>query len=131
MNNLNTRDVVIILLCVIICLGASMFFQPCGPRDDDSWMVCHWAGQAVIGLGCVMTIIGVARCFVDPGVRQGMDIAMIPIAGFTAYIPDNVIMLCKVETMRCHTMFHPIIMLFSVLLVAAIVVDVIMLKKKF
>ena len=65
MNNLNTRDVVIILLCVIICLGASMFFQPCDPRDDDSWMICHWAAQTVIGLGCVMIVISIVKIFMS------------------------------------------------------------------
>ena len=129
MNNLNTRDVVIILLCVIICLGASMFFQPCGPRDDDSWMVCHWAGQVVIGLGGVMSVIALARFFVNAEVQKGLSLALIPLAMFTAYLPNNIIPLCKMETMQCQAIFKPSVLLISALIIFSTVANIFFNRK--
>ena len=130
MERLNSRDVIIIMLCVVLCLGASTFFPPCGPKDDDSWMICHWAAQTVIGLGCVMIIISIIKIFMPRGIKQGLDISLIPLAAFTAYLPDNILMLCRVDGMRCHTIFQPSIILLSGLIIFAVIADIVLIKRE-
>ena len=110
MKKINLRDAVTLLLSLILCVGAMTIFSTCEPKADGSYMLCHWAGQVVIGLGGVMAVIALARFFVNAEVQKGLSLALIPLAVFTAYIPNNIIPLCKMETMQ------------SVLLVSALII---------
>ena len=68
--NSKKRDIVTIVLSVVLCAGTAFVFKPCDPKENGTWMLCHWAGQAVIGLGGVMTLISVLKFFVGNEVKK-------------------------------------------------------------
>ena len=129
--NIGVTDIILLVLSIVFLIGIRTFFAPCGPKDDGSWMTCHWAGQAITGIASVLLVISVIHMFVkDAKVKQGLAIAMIPMALFSAILPGNMIGLCMMNTMRCHSVMHPATIVMSVLMIAAAVLDLIMQRKK-
>ena len=99
-KKIKLTDVIIAILSLLLCIGAATFFQACGPKDDGSWMNCHWAEVTVVSLGAVMTAQGIARFFVAPKIRIGLDISHIAISVLTAVVPGILIPLCMMNTMH-------------------------------
>ena len=129
--NIGASDIILLVLSAVFLIGIRTFFAPCGPKDDGSWMTCHWAGQAITGIAAVLLVISVIHMFVkDAKVKQGLAIAMIPTALFSVILPGNMIGLCMMNTMRCHSVMHPATIVMSVLMIAAAVLDLIMQRKK-
>ena len=56
-SKIGAGDIVLLVVSVFFLIGILTFFQACGPKDDGSWMTCHWAGQALTGLAAVLTVI--------------------------------------------------------------------------
>ena len=46
--------ILLFVFSVVELIGIRTFFAPCGPKEDGSWMSCHWAGQAVTGTAAVL-----------------------------------------------------------------------------
>lgn len=129
--NIGVTDIILLVLSIVFLIGIRTFFAPCGPKDDGSWMTCHWAGQAITGIAAVLLVISVIHLLVkESKVKQGLAIAMIPMALFSAILPGNMIGLCMMNTMRCHSVMHPATIVMSVLMIAAAVLDLIMQRKK-
>ncbi len=130
MLNFKSRDTFIVILNLALLVGVMTLFSTCDAKDDGSWMLCHWAGQVVLGLAGVMFIISVLKFFVNDEVKKGLDFALIPLAAFTAYLPNNIIPLCKMEMMRCHVLFNPAVLFISFFLIATVMVNNFKPKKK-
>ena len=130
-TNIGASDFIMLVLSVIFLTGIRTFFAPCGPKDDGSWMTCHWAGQAITGIAAVLFVISVIHLFVkDARIKQGLSLAMIPVALLSAVLPGNLIGLCMMDTVRCHSVMRTASVVLSVLVIAAAVFDVIVQKKK-
>ena len=43
--------VILLILSLVIVIGSQTFLSPC-VHEDGSFGPCHWAGQALLGLGC-------------------------------------------------------------------------------
>lgn len=128
--SIGVTDIAFAAVSILFTIGILTFFAPCGPKEDGTWMLCHWAGRAVAGLSVVITVIALAHLFVKNQVKAGLDIAAIPVALLTAILPGNLINLCMMKTMKCHAVTHPATVIFSVLVIAAVVVDLIVQQKK-
>ena len=129
--NFGVLDIILALLGVIFLIGINTFFAPCGPKEDGSWMACHWAGHAVAGIAAVITIIGITHIFVPHAkIKLGLDFALLPITVLAAIIPVNLINLCGMKTMRCHTVTHPAIIVASILIIAVTIADILIQRKK-
>ena len=130
-GKVSVGDIILLAISVIYLIGILTFFGPCGPKDDGSWMTCHWAGQAVTGLAAVLTIIAVIHILVpNAKIKTGLDIAVIPVALLAAIIPGNLINLCMMDTMRCHSIMRPAVIVMSILVIAAAVFNVITQRNK-
>lgn len=123
-------DFLLAALSALTLIGALTFFKTCGPREDGSWMNCHWANQTVTGLAAVMTVLSIARFFLGDGEKIGLDLSQIALAVLTAVLPGNLIPLCGMETMRCHTVFQPAALVLSVLTAAAALADAILRARR-
>ena len=79
----------------------------------------------------MVVVVSAIHLFVsDAKMKMGLDIAIIPMALLAAAIPGNIINLCMIATMRCHTIMHPAVIVMSVLMIAAAVFDLVMQRKK-
>lgn len=124
-------DIAMLVVSIVFCIGIVAFFGPCGPKDDGAWMSCHWAGQAVAGLAAVLVAISVIHAIVpDAKLKQGLAIAAIPVAVLAAVLPGNVIDLCMMSDMRCHAVMQPSALIFSILMIAAAVFDILWYRRK-
>ena len=56
-----TAGIVMTVLSLLLTIGSKTIFSACGPKEDGSWMTCHWAEQAVFGMGIVLTLIKLCR----------------------------------------------------------------------
>ncbi|MBR1862565.1 MAG: DUF4418 family protein [Ruminococcus sp.] len=116
----NVKETVLaaaILICSIcLCAGAKLVFHACGPKEDGSYMACHWAEQAIFGIGCAMTAISVFLIAVrNRGMKRGLALSLLPCGAVCALIPNILIKLCMMTEMRCHTVMRPAAVIFGLI----------------
>lgn len=129
--NIGATDILLCVISVFFVAGIFVIFNPCGPKSDGSWMLCHWAGNAVKGTSFVLLAISLAHILLGNSfVKIGLDIAAIPLSIFAALIPANVIPLCMMKEMRCHTVMHPAVIVVSILLIVSVSLDILSQLKK-
>mgnify|MGYP002623852021 FL=1 len=115
--NIGVTDIILLVLSAVFFLGLLTFLAPCGPKDDGSWMTCHWAGQALRGISAVLLVISGIHFFVkDSKIKLGLSLAAIPAAILSLILPGNLIGLCMMNTMRCHSVMRTGTMIISVLI---------------
>lgn len=129
-RKIGVGDIALLVLSVFFAVGMFTIFAPCGPKEDGSWMVCHWAGNAVKGLAIVLAALSVAHiAFQNGSVKIGLSLAIVPVALFAAIVPGNVISLCMMKTMKCHAVTQPAGIVLSALIIIAAVLDIVLQKK--
>ena len=123
-------DVVLPALSLILFIGLLTFLKPCGPKEDGSWMTCHWAGRALAGLAGAMLVLSIIRWFAGGGVKLGLDIALAVLAALAICVPGHLIGLCMMDAMRCRAVMTPGVTVVAVLVIAAAVIDIFVQRKK-
>ncbi len=118
----------ILILSLIIIIGSQTFLSPC-VHEDGSFGPCHWAGQTLLGLGCVTFILtALALCL--KCARLGIYLSTLPVCVLGILTPGTLIDLCRMSTMRCRMVMQPaMIILFSAALFCAIIGVIINAKK--
>ena len=97
---------------------------PCPVMPDGRFMVCHWAGQAVLGVGIVLVTLSLFHlAFKNDGMKLGLDLAVIADAALLMFMPNHLIPLCIKNHMRCHTVMEPFVLVMGVLMIAAALGD--------
>ena len=97
--------IVVLALALIIAIGSQSFLSPC-VHEDGSFGACHWAGQALFGLGCVLGMLAVLALAI-PQARLGLYISMLPVSLLGLLTPGTLIDLCRMSTMRCRAVMRP------------------------
>ena len=125
-------DVVSLVLSAVLCFGTKFAFHACAPKEDGSWMACHWAEQAVFGIGIVLLILSVIMtfCFKDGHTKSGIAVSMAVLSGFTAILPNHLIKICMMADMRCHSVMKPAVLVTGILLCIVSVVGCVMHRKE-
>lgn len=106
-------DIALLILSLILCFGTAFVFTACDMKDDETWMRCHWAQVAVVGLGAVMVFLNITRFFLDRKIRLGIDISCIAISVLAALTPHTIIPLCMINTMHCRSIMQPSVIIAS------------------
>ena len=110
---------ILLVLSLIITIGSQSFLSPC-IHEDGSFGPCHWAGQTLMGLGCVVGILAILSLCVQKA-RLGTYMSALPVCGLGILIPGTLIDLCHMSTMRCRMVMQPaMILLFSAALLCAL-----------
>ncbi len=123
---LGITDILLPVLSIVFLVGLLTFAGACGPKEDGSFMTCHWAGQAVKALAVLMLITSIVRLAVrDRGMKKGLSIAIVLTAITAAVIPGILINLCMMNTMHCHAVMRPFIIVMAVLLTAGAIIDIV------
>ena len=123
-------DVILFVLCAGYFIGTMTFLKPCAAHDDGSWMNCHWAGQALLGLSCALAVMSALKlAFTDAQVRLGIAIASIPAAILAVFLPGQLIGLCMMNSMRCQSVMRPGATVFGILIAAISLIDALMLAR--
>ena len=62
MKKFSLASLLVLLLGTLIAVGSVGFLGPC-VHEDGSFGVCHWAGQAMLGLGALTAFQGAVALF--------------------------------------------------------------------
>ena len=123
-------DVLLLVLNLLFFVGIQTVFAPCEARPDGSWMTCHWAGQALIGIAAALLVIAVMHLVIPRAqVKIGLSLAVIPVSVLAFAVPDHLIDLCMMETMHCHTVMEPAVTVLSLLNVLLAAADIYVYQK--
>ncbi|MDR1030253.1 MAG: DUF4418 family protein [Treponema sp.] len=105
-----------IILGMLISLGPQVLFKLCPPKAEGGWMQCHWTGQAEIGAGLLVVLLGGALLvFASIKVRLGLSIALCLSGILVLLFPSVLIGGCMMETMSCRKVAFPGIYLCGIL----------------
>ena len=111
-------SLVLLILAAVIAVGSLTFLAPC-VHEDGSFGACHWAGQTLMGLGCVLGALAVLSFFAKA--RFGAFLSILPVGVMGILTPGTLISLCRMSTMRCRMVMQPaMIILFSAALLCAL-----------
>ena len=123
-RRIGVSDILLFVFSVVELIGIRTFFAPCGPKEDGSWMSCHWAGQAVTGTAAVLVVLALVHLLVqDRGMKLGLDAGLAATAICSALLPGKLIGLCMMAEMRCHRVMVPGVTVCAVLVVMTAVLD--------
>ena len=110
---------VLLILSVLIVIGSQSFLKPC-VHEDGSFGPCHWAGQALLGLGCVLGVMAALALAVRRA-GFGLFLGALPVCVLGILTPGTLIDLCHMSTMRCRMVMQPaMIILFAAALLCAL-----------
>ena len=119
-------DLLVLIAGIVMTAGAATFLKPCGPQEDGSWMVCHWAGQAVLGVSVLICVLSLL-CLIlpDAKVKIGLSLSIIGAAALNALLPGYLIGTCMMESMRCNAVMKPGVMIISAVIAALALINII------
>ena len=121
--------VILLVISLVIAIGSQSFLSPC-VHEDGSFGVCHWAGQALLGLGCVLGVLAVLS-LLSRSARFGVYLSALPLCVLGILTPGTLIGLCHMSTMRCRMAMQPaMIILFSAALLCALTGAILTARKK-
>lgn len=108
-----------LLLSAVTAAGSVSFLGPC-VHEDGSFGACHWAGQAMLGIGLLLAVLSLTALLVKDGrVRAGILFAAAAAAVLGIFVPGTLINLCGMATMRCRAVMRPAMTLLCALTAAS------------
>ena len=119
--------IIILIICLVITFGVEFIFRSCGAQEDGGYMACHWAQQAVMAAGIILTVQAAALvCTSDKKIQQIISLTIAGGAIVTALIPNIMINLCMMPTMHCNAVMRPwtivcCVVLFIVCVINAVI----------
>ena len=123
-------DILLVVLNLIFFVGIQTVFAPCEARPDGSWMTCHCAGQALMGIAAALLAIAVMHLVIPRAqVKIGLSLAVILVSVLAFAVPEHLIDLCMMETMHCHTVMEPAVTILSLLNVLLVAADIYVYQK--
>ena len=119
-----------LIVSAVFLIGMLTFLAPCGPKDDGSFMSCHYAGLALTILAVCMTVLSLIALFLKQRAgRMILSVINIVPAVAALIIPGTVIGLCMMPEMRCRAVMRPGSIVFSVLIILISIVGIIADRK--
>ena len=107
MKKFSLPALVLLLLSILIAAGSVSFLGPC-VHEDGSFGSCHWAGQAMLGIGLLLCLQSFAALLIwDNRIRVGIFLSCLMTAILGLVTPGTLIDLCRMSTMRCRSLMRP------------------------
>jgi hypothetical protein len=119
MKNRIITGVAAIVAGLLIALGPQYMFRLCPQTADGHWMTCHYTGNAEIGVGLLIAVLGAALLlFSSPRTRLGLSLALALTGVLALLLPTVLIGGCMMETMACRRVTFPALTVLSSLVLA-------------
>ena len=121
--------IVMQIVSLVIVIGSQTFLSPC-VHEDGSVGPCHAAGQALLGLGCVLSFLALLS-LCGKRARLGVYWSSLPVCALGILTPGTLLDLCRMSTMRCRMVMQPaMIILFAAALLCALTGAILTAKEK-
>lgn len=112
------------LLSALLVLGVLTVFSACGMKDDGAWMKCHGAQTTVARLGGGMTVFFLLTAVLRNKALKTTLFGLGIVGSVVVFlIPETILPMCMMRTMRCYTVMQPFVRIMAVLIVASGVVS--------
>ena len=99
---------------LLLSLGVMTVFSACGMKEDGTWMRCHGAQNAVeLGGFVLFFLFSFGAILKSRSLRLFLFAAGVIGAAALFFVPGDIMPLCMMKTMRCHTVFQPFVRLIS------------------
>lgn len=108
--------VAVLVVSAFLAVGVMTLFHACAPKDDGTWMSCHYAQLAVFGLACAMVVLSLSALVARRGAAFWLHLAVAGLAVVSAFVPGGAISLCMMAGMRCRAVMRPSVILLSVVI---------------
>lgn len=111
--------VIFLAVAVFLITGLFVLFPVCGPKDDGSFMRCHWASRALLGSGIISAALSVVHLVInDVKAKGAVALVQTFIGIYNIALVTFLIGLCKMETMQCVAVTKPSVIVISIVLIA-------------
>lgn len=123
---ISVTDLILLFLSGLFLILLFTVFTPCGPKDDGSFMRCQWAWRANVSLAFNLLFLSLVHVLISKTqVKAGLSVGIAGISVTSFLIPKKIIGLCMMDTMRCHTHTKGGVYVFSILILIAAVIDLV------
>ena len=130
MKKLSIPAVIVLVLSLVIAIGSISFLSPC-VHDDGTFGACHWAGQALFGLGLLLSVEALAALAVkESGIKAGLMLSALFCAILGFLIPGLIIDLCHMATMRCRAVMQPAMRILCLLIAVSALAGAVLENRK-
>lgn len=130
-QNTSWTGIVQLIVSVVFLIGMLTFLKPCGPKEDGTFMSCHYAGMALIILAAGMLVISLTGLFLKDGaLKAAANVLQIVLSVIALIIPGTVIGLCMMPEMRCRAVMRPGSIIFAVLMILVSLAAILINRKK-
>ena len=115
-----------LLISVFLAVGVKVIFHACGAKDDGSFMHCHDAENTVMYIGIGMAVLSLAGIFIkNKTVSVILSCLSAAAAVVAALIPQTIIKMCMMNTMRCHSVMRPAVIVTCAVFAVCAVMNII------
>lgn len=105
------------LLSVLLVFGVLTVFGACGMKDDGMWMKCHGAQTTVAKLGGVMTALFLLAALLRNRALKTILYGLGIVGSIVLFlIPETIMPMCMMRTMRCYTVMQPFVRIMAVMI---------------
>ena len=123
--------ILVIAAGLVLCIGVKAVFHACGAKDDGTFMNCHNAENVCAVIGGVIAALGLVYTLVSNRTVRIVASALAAVGGIAAaVVPNNVIHLCMMESMRCHAVMRPAVVIVGVISAVIAVVGAVLALRK-
>jgi hypothetical protein len=100
---------------ILLAVGPQLLFKICEQGHHEEHSVCFWTGQATIGIGIVLVLLGLFYLvFSDPNIHVGLSIGIALSLVLTFLIANVLIGVDSDTMMSCHTTTLPALNVISI-----------------
>lgn len=96
-----------LILSAVLLLGSLTFLKTCWPKEDGSFMTCHYAGNVITALSIVILIQAVLSFINIGNTRPGLNISNLLLSVLCALVPGHLVHTCMMSEMRCNLYTKP------------------------
>lgn len=132
MNRDRIFGILFVIFGLLIMLTPGSIAPVCPAMADGKFMKCHWMGQAVKGVGGVMTVLGIiyAATCCKKQVFFTLSIANILLGIYTILLPAKLIGGCMNPEMACRAKTMPVIYILAGIYTVLSIVTLILNRPK-
>ena len=116
-------------LGILVAVAPYTFAHVC--LHAEKVMKCHWTARIELFLGLAIAVLGFAKIAVaDAKFQLGVNLGIFLNALGVVLVPTVLIGVCGMKKMHCVTVAKPTLVVFGILIIAAVVAQSVRLWKK-